>query len=181
MLLILYTLEPVDDVFCIFLLIHVEFMSKFFVHCLYNNNNNNTKNNNNNSGNNNKVNRGNNNSKINYIQRESNHPPSIIKQLPLSVESRLSKVSSDENVFIQGQGTITNFIITVIITVINIIIIIIKKITIIIIVIVIIITLIIAIIIKLIGVIIIITIIIIRICIVNLGHFRNMCRALLQQ
>ena len=125
MLLILYTLEPVDDVFCIFLLIHVEFMSKFFVHCLYNNNNNNTKNNNNNSGNNNKVNRGNNNSKINYIQRESNHPPSIIKQLPLSVESRLSKVSSDENVFIQGQGTITNFIITVIITVINIIIIII--------------------------------------------------------
>ena len=125
MLLILYTLEPVDDVFCIFLLIHVEFMSKFFVHSLYNNNNNHTKNNNNNSGNNNKVNRGNNNSKINYIQRESNHPPSIIKQLPLSVESRLSKVSSDENVFIQGQGTITNFIITVIITVINIIIIII--------------------------------------------------------
>ena len=36
MLLILYTLEPVVDVFCIFPLIHVEFMSKFFVYCLYN-------------------------------------------------------------------------------------------------------------------------------------------------
>ena len=38
------------------------------------------------------------NSEINYIPRESNHPPSIIKQLPLSIESRLS---SNENVFIQ--------------------------------------------------------------------------------
>ena len=111
MLLILYTLEPVDDGFCIFLLIHIEFMSKFFVHCSYNNNNNN-KNNNNNSRNNEKVNRGNNNttttnnnnSKINYIHRESNHPPSIIKQLPLSVESRLSKLSSDENVFVQAAS-----------------------------------------------------------------------------
>ena len=92
-------------------------MSKFFVHCLYNNNNNN-KNNNNNSRNNKKVNRGNNNttttttnnnnnnnnSKINYIHRESNHPPSIIKQLPISVESRLSKLSSDENVFVQAAS-----------------------------------------------------------------------------
>ena len=41
------------------------------------------------------------NSEINHIHRESNHPPSIIKQLVLSVESRLSKLSSDENVFIQ--------------------------------------------------------------------------------
>ena len=32
------------------------------------------------------------NSEINYIHRESNHPPTIIKQLPLSVESRLSKL-----------------------------------------------------------------------------------------
>ena len=40
------------------------------------------------------------NSEINYIHRASNHPPTIIKQLPLSVESRLSKLSSDENVFI---------------------------------------------------------------------------------
>ena len=43
-------------------------------------------------------------SEINYIHRESNHPPSIIKQLPLSVESRLSKLSSDENVFIQAAS-----------------------------------------------------------------------------
>ena len=44
------------------------------------------------------------NSEINYIHRESNHPPSIIKQLPLSVESRLSKLSSDKNVFIQAAS-----------------------------------------------------------------------------
>ena len=44
------------------------------------------------------------NSEINYIHRESNHPPSIIKQSPLSVESRLSKLSSDENVFIQAAS-----------------------------------------------------------------------------
>ena len=42
------------------------------------------------------------NSEISYIHRESNHPPSIIKQLPLCVESLLSKLSSDENVFIQA-------------------------------------------------------------------------------
>ena len=40
------------------------------------------------------------NSDINYIHRKSDHPPSIMKQLPLSVESRLSKLSSDINVFI---------------------------------------------------------------------------------
>ena len=44
------------------------------------------------------------NSKINYIHRESNHLPSIMKQLPLSVESRLSKLSSDGNVFIQAAS-----------------------------------------------------------------------------
>ena len=44
------------------------------------------------------------NSDINYIHRESNHHTSIIKQLPLSVESRLSKLSSDENVFIQAAS-----------------------------------------------------------------------------
>ena len=42
------------------------------------------------------------NSKISYIHRESNHPPSIIKQLPLCFESLLSKLSSDENVLIQA-------------------------------------------------------------------------------
>ena len=40
------------------------------------------------------------NSDINYIHRKSDHPPSIMKQLPLSVESRLSKLSPDINVFI---------------------------------------------------------------------------------
>ena len=44
------------------------------------------------------------NSEINYIHRESNHPPTIIKQLPLSIESHLSKLSSDENVFIQAAS-----------------------------------------------------------------------------
>ena len=38
------------------------------------------------------------------MHRESNHPPTIIKQLPLSVESRLSKLSSDENIFIQAAS-----------------------------------------------------------------------------
>ena len=36
---------------------------------------------------------------INYIHRQSNHPSSIIKQLPLSVERRLSKFSSNEKIF----------------------------------------------------------------------------------
>ena len=44
------------------------------------------------------------NSKINYIHRESNHPPTIIKQLCLSVESCLFKLSSEENVFILGAS-----------------------------------------------------------------------------
>ena len=36
------------------------------------------------------------NNQIKYINIESNHPPSIIKQLPLSIESRLSSLSSSE-------------------------------------------------------------------------------------
>ena len=44
------------------------------------------------------------NSEINCIHRESNHRPTIIKQLPLSIESHLSKLSSDENVFIQAAS-----------------------------------------------------------------------------
>ena len=40
------------------------------------------------------------NSDINNIHRKSDHPPSIMKKLPLSVESSLSKLSSDKNVFI---------------------------------------------------------------------------------
>ena len=37
---------------------------------------------------------------IKYINIESNHPPSIIKQLPLSIESRLSTLSSSEEIFV---------------------------------------------------------------------------------
>ena len=39
------------------------------------------------------------NNEINYIHKQSNYPPSIIKQLPLSVEKRLSKLSSNEKMF----------------------------------------------------------------------------------
>ena len=36
------------------------------------------------------------NNEIAYIHKESNHPPSILRQIPLSIESRLSKHSSNE-------------------------------------------------------------------------------------
>ena len=39
------------------------------------------------------------NDEICYIHKESNHPPSIMKQLPVSIETRLSKISSNEKVF----------------------------------------------------------------------------------
>ena len=39
------------------------------------------------------------NNEINYVHKQSNHPPSIIRQLPLSVERRLSKLSSIEKIF----------------------------------------------------------------------------------
>ena len=39
------------------------------------------------------------NNKINYIHKQSNHSPSVIKQLLLSVEKRLSKLSSNEKIF----------------------------------------------------------------------------------
>ena len=39
------------------------------------------------------------NHEINYIHKQSNHPPSIIKQLPSPVERRLSKLSSNEKIF----------------------------------------------------------------------------------
>ena len=39
------------------------------------------------------------NNEINYTHKESNHPPSIIKQVPFSVESRLSTLSSSEKIF----------------------------------------------------------------------------------
>ena len=39
------------------------------------------------------------NNEILYVHKESNHPPSILKQIPLSIESRLSKLSSSESIF----------------------------------------------------------------------------------
>ena len=34
-----------------------------------------------------------------YVNRQSNHPPSIIKQIPTGVNKRLSSISSNEEVF----------------------------------------------------------------------------------
>ena len=34
-----------------------------------------------------------------HICKESNHPPSILRQIPLSVESRFTKHSSNEKIF----------------------------------------------------------------------------------
>ena len=42
------------------------------------------------------------NNEVNYIHKQSNHPPSIIKQLPLSVERWFSKLSSNEKIFIDS-------------------------------------------------------------------------------
>ena len=39
------------------------------------------------------------NNKIIYVNTESNHPPSIIKQLPKSMELRLSQLSANEEIF----------------------------------------------------------------------------------
>ena len=34
-----------------------------------------------------------------YINKASNHPPNIIKQLPISISERISKISSNRNIF----------------------------------------------------------------------------------
>ena len=39
------------------------------------------------------------NNKIKYIHKNSNHPPSVIQQIPLSIESRLSTLSFNEKIF----------------------------------------------------------------------------------
>ena len=36
---------------------------------------------------------------INYVNVHSNHPPCIIKQIPLSIQTRLSNLSSNEAIF----------------------------------------------------------------------------------
>ena len=38
------------------------------------------------------------NNNIKYIHKDSNHPPSVIQQIPLSIESRLSTLSFNENI-----------------------------------------------------------------------------------
>ena len=45
------------------------------------------------------------NNEINYIHKQSNHPPSVIKQLPLFVERRLSKLFSYEKIFNDSIST----------------------------------------------------------------------------
>ena len=39
---------------------------------------------------------------LQYIHKESNHPPNIIKQIPITVKTRLSNHSSNEIVFRQA-------------------------------------------------------------------------------
>ena len=43
-----------------------------------------------------------------YIHKESNHPPLVIKQLPLSISKRISDISSNENVFDEASGLYEN-------------------------------------------------------------------------
>ena len=37
---------------------------------------------------------------INYVHVKSNHPPNIIKQIPASIQKRLSDLSSNEEIFV---------------------------------------------------------------------------------
>ena len=39
------------------------------------------------------------NNEIKYIHKNSNHPPSVIRQTPVSIESRLSTLSFNEKIF----------------------------------------------------------------------------------
>ena len=43
------------------------------------------------------------NSDLIYINRQSNHPPSILKQLPQMIQARLSNLSSDEGKFTSAK------------------------------------------------------------------------------
>ena len=40
-----------------------------------------------------------------YVHLKSNHPPSIIKQIPENINERLSKILSDEEVFNKAAPT----------------------------------------------------------------------------
>ena len=43
-----------------------------------------------------------------YIQTESNHPPSIIKHIPASIQTRLSNLSSTETIFKESTAYYEN-------------------------------------------------------------------------
>ena len=43
-----------------------------------------------------------------YIQKLSNHPPSILRQLPASINKRISTLSSDKQVFDDAVQTYQN-------------------------------------------------------------------------
>ena len=43
-----------------------------------------------------------------YINKNSNHPPSILKQLPISIEKRLSEISSSEDMFNESKPLYEN-------------------------------------------------------------------------
>ena len=45
------------------------------------------------------------NNEIRYIHKNSNHPPSVIRQIPLSIESRLSTLSFDKKIFQEAVPT----------------------------------------------------------------------------
>ena len=44
------------------------------------------------------------NSKIQYIHKESNHPPYVLKQVPKSVENRLNSISCDKDCFDRSKA-----------------------------------------------------------------------------
>ena len=39
---------------------------------------------------------------VNYVHVNSNHPPNVIKQIPISIQNRLSNLSSNEEIFHQA-------------------------------------------------------------------------------
>ena len=43
-----------------------------------------------------------------YVHKQSNHPPTVIKQIPISIQTRLSSISSNETVFNQHKTEYEN-------------------------------------------------------------------------
>ena len=48
-----------------------------------------------------------------YVHRKSNHPPNIVRNIPESVNKRLSEISPDEEVFNQAAPLYANLIVAV--------------------------------------------------------------------